>query len=119
MQNIFSHWLQRIGRCFLAGLLAVLPVVLTLAIVAWVAGFIHHYVGPGTPLGEALHSLGVQLGSEGLVAYALGWVVVLVTVFLLGLLVQLGAQRGCRFSALDVEEELRAGRRAWLERWIR
>jgi hypothetical protein len=33
--------------------------------------------------------------------------------------VQLGAQRSCRFSAEDVEEELRASRRAWLERWIR
>jgi hypothetical protein len=31
---------------------------------------------------------------------------------------QLGAQRGCCFSAADVEEEVRASRRAWLERWI-
>jgi hypothetical protein len=33
--------------------------------------------------------------------------------------VQFGATRGCRFSPKDVEEGLRAGRRSWLERWIR
>ncbi len=32
--------------------------------------------------------------------------------------VQLGAERGERFSPGDVEEALRAGRRSWLERWI-
>jgi hypothetical protein len=33
--------------------------------------------------------------------------------------VRLGTQRGCPFAPEDVEEELRAGRRAWLERRIR
>jgi uncharacterized membrane protein len=93
MKNIVSRWMQQIGSCFLAGLLAILPVVLTLAVVAWVAGFIQSSVGPGTPFGEALASLGLRLGSDGWVAYALGWVVVLVTVFLLGVIVQLGAKR--------------------------
>jgi uncharacterized membrane protein len=93
MQNIVSTWLQRIGRCFLAGLLAILPVVLTLAVVAWVAGFLERFVGPDTPFGAVLAFVGLKFGSDGLIAYALGWVVVLVTVFLLGLLVQFGAQR--------------------------
>jgi hypothetical protein len=34
------------------------------------------------------------------------------------LVVQRGEEHGCRFAAADVEEALRAGRRAWLERWI-
>jgi hypothetical protein len=33
--------------------------------------------------------------------------------------VRLGQERGCRFADEDVEEALRAGRRAWLERSIR
>jgi hypothetical protein len=32
--------------------------------------------------------------------------------------VQLGAERGCRMAGADVEDALRAGRRAWLERWL-
>jgi uncharacterized membrane protein len=98
MKRIVSRWLQPIGRCFLAGLLAILPVVLTLAIVAWVAAFIQLYVGPGTPFGEALAALGVRFGTEGLLAYIFGWALVLVTVFLLGLLVQLGAQRFLKWA---------------------
>ena len=31
---------------------------------------------------------------------------------------QLGAARGCRIAAGDVEEAIRAGRRGWLERWV-
>jgi uncharacterized membrane protein len=93
MQKIVSTWLHRLGSCFLAGLLAILPVVLTVAIVAWVAGFIRGYVGPGTLFGGALEALGLKFGSDGTFAYAVGWVVVLGTVFLLGVLVQLGAQR--------------------------
>ena len=34
------------------------------------------------------------------------------------LVVRLGAERGCRMSPLDVDEALREGRRAWLERWV-
>jgi len=37
--------LKRFAGCFLAGLLAVLPAVLTIGIVIWVAGFVHRLVG--------------------------------------------------------------------------
>jgi uncharacterized membrane protein len=93
MSKIISSWLQRIGGCFLAGLLAILPVVLTLAIVIWVANFIQTYLGRNSQFGQVLASLGVRLGSDEVFAYAVGWVVVLLSVFLLGLLVQFGARR--------------------------
>ncbi|GHG75597.1 Nif11-like leader peptide family natural product precursor [Comamonas sp. JC664] len=32
--------------------------------------------------------------------------------------VALGAEHGCHFTAEDVQEALRAARRAWRERWI-
>lgn len=31
---------------------------------------------------------------------------------------RLGAERGCDFSAEDVQEAMRAARRAWRERWV-
>lgn len=34
------------------------------------------------------------------------------------LAVALGAERGCRFTADDVTDALRAARRSWIERWI-
>jgi hypothetical protein len=33
------------------------------------------------------------------------------------LVVALGAERGCQFTADDVTEALRAARRSWAERW--
>lgn len=31
---------------------------------------------------------------------------------------RLGAERGCHFTAEDVQEAMRAARRAWRERWV-
>jgi Nif11 domain len=36
----------------------------------------------------------------------------------IALAVRLGAERGCVFTAAQVEAALREQRRAWLERWI-
>src|SRR5262245_30133891 len=93
MENVIYRLLQRIGSCFLAGLLAILPVVLTVGVVVWVAGFLQRFLGPDTLFGRALVSLGLSLGSDMLVAYVLGWVFVLAAILLLGLVVQLGARR--------------------------
>ena len=58
MKNAMNGVLKRFAGCFLAGLLAVLPAVLTLGIVVWVAGFVHRLIGRGTVVGNALKSLG-------------------------------------------------------------
>jgi uncharacterized membrane protein len=93
MQNVVSRLIRRIGSCFLAGLLAILPVVLTVGVVVWVASFVEGYLGPGTLFGRALTSVGLKVGGDKIVAYAVGWVFVLATIFILGVVVQLGAQR--------------------------
>lgn len=36
----------------------------------------------------------------------------------LALVLRLGAERGFRFAAADVEHAMHAARRAWLERWL-
>ncbi len=35
----------------------------------------------------------------------------------LDLVVRVGGERGCHFTAEDVEAAMRASRRAWIERW--
>ncbi len=85
--------LKRLASVFLAGLLVVLPAVLTIGIVAWVAGFIHGLIGPGTPLGNGLRSLGLHFVTNNAAAYVIGWTFVLAAVFGLGLLVNMGAKR--------------------------
>lgn len=85
--------LRRLARCFLAGLLVILPAVLTIGIVMWVAGFIHSLIGRGTLVGGGLESLGLNLVTNPTAAYVIGWGVVLAAVFGLGLLVEMGAKR--------------------------
>jgi uncharacterized membrane protein len=82
-------------QTFLAGLFTVLPLVITVAIVIWVAGTLDDYLGPGTVLGRLLARVGLQLTNETF-AYAVGWVLVLAGIYVVGLLIELGAQRFLR-----------------------
>ncbi len=81
----------RLLKYFLAGVFAILPLVITVAIVAWVANFLKTILGPDTPFGQAIGRLGYTT-EGGLWAYLLGWVTVLGVVFLLGVAVEMGAK---------------------------
>ncbi len=93
MRSMLSTLLRRTGACFMAGLLAILPLALTVAIVVFVTGFVEKYVGPNTALGQSLESLGLTFAHNRAIAYAIGWVCVLGAIFFLGLIVELGAKR--------------------------
>ncbi len=84
---------RRIVSCFLAGLLVVLPAVLTIGIVVWVAGFVRQLIGPGTLVGNALRSVGLHFVTNEAGAYVIGWLFVLAAIFGLGLLAELGLKR--------------------------
>ena len=92
MSGLVMKNCQRLARSFLAGILAVLPVVITVAIVAWAAGFVRQILGPGTLIGEGLTHVGLRFVTNDTVAYLLGGLLVLVCVLLLGMLVEAGAK---------------------------
>jgi uncharacterized membrane protein len=85
--------LRPLTRCFLAGLFTLLPLVVTVAVVIWVAGFLDRLLGPQTAAGQLLGRVGLNFVSSTAMAYALGWAVVLAAVFGVGVLVELGAKR--------------------------
>lgn len=74
----------------MAGLLAVFPLALTLAVVYWLANFVHNLLGPGSAFGRLLGSIGLQFVTSNVVAYLIGLGVALALIYLLGLLVQAG-----------------------------
>jgi uncharacterized membrane protein len=86
--------LGRILRTFLAGLLALLPIALTLFVTAWVVSLIASYAGPGSFIGRLIsalgRSLGLNLAPSSTVAYLLGLAVILAAIFVLGVLVESG-----------------------------
>lgn len=92
MSWLLNMTFRRAMRIFLAGLLAILPVVITLVVVAWVAGLLRQVLGPNALLGQAIRGLGLAIVSDPRVAYALGALVVLSGVFLVGIAVESGAR---------------------------
>ena len=91
-KTIKAVW-RRIVTLFLAGLLTVMPLVLTVGIIIWVAGFLERFVGPQTFFGVALESVGMKYAENKTAAYAIGFLFVLGTIFVLGLIFELGAKR--------------------------
>jgi uncharacterized membrane protein len=87
--------LKRLVGYFLAGVFAILPLVITVAVVVWVTGFVGQFIGPGTYVGWLLEKLGSRplVGAKGKTAYAIGWVMVLAVIFVLGFLVEAGGKR--------------------------
>jgi uncharacterized membrane protein len=80
-------------RTFVAGLFTVLPVALTVAVIIWVASLVDQFVGPHSAAGKVLISIGLTVVETRIAAYLIGIVIVLATVYVLGLFVEAGLQR--------------------------
>lgn len=93
MKDVVKKPWQRLVKCFLAGVFAVLPLVITILVVAWVTDLLNGLVGPKTFLGNKLSSVGLKFVGDTTVAYIIGWGLVLAGIFLLGILVQAGLKR--------------------------
>jgi uncharacterized membrane protein len=85
--------LRRAAQLFLAGVLTLLPVAITVAIIAWVAGFVRGLVGRDTPVGHFLTIFGLRFVSDDALAYLTGVALVLAVIFAVGVVAAAGARR--------------------------
>ena len=83
---------KSIAATWLAGLLALLPLALTLAVLGWVVSLLNRFAGPGSPVGGFFASLGYNFSDNPTQAWLLGTLVLIVAIYVLGLLVQLGLE---------------------------
>ena len=92
MNALFSGTYRRFIAIFLAGLVAILPFVITISVIIWVANLVKGFFGPNTLLGGWLQSAGMKLvpTASVTIAYAVGGLVVFASIFLLGMLVRSG-----------------------------
>jgi len=95
MTTVLNSLVRRVAACFLAGVFAILPLVITVGVVIWVAGFVGRLTGPGTFLGNQLKALGMEwaAASNETLGYVMGWALVLGIVFVVGVVVEMGAKR--------------------------
>ena len=93
---ISRFWQTSVVGTFLAGLFFLLPVVLTIFIIIWLVRWIKEALGPGTFFGELLLQSGkVLVGREyEVVAFALGLLIAIVGIWILGLFVRTTARKG-------------------------
>jgi uncharacterized membrane protein len=79
--------MQRIMRVFLAGLLALLPLIATIAATIWLVNFAIQYIGPDSMFGSLLTSIGLGLDQKGPAPYLGGLIFMLGIVYIFGLIV--------------------------------
>ena len=91
--TLLHKLLRRAVQLFLAGVLTILPVAITVAIIAWVAGFVRRFAGLDTPVGKFLEAFGLRFVSDDALAYLIGVVLVLAVIFAIGVVAELGARR--------------------------
>lgn len=80
-------FLSVLTRPLLSGVLALLPVGLTVAIVGWLVAFLARMMGPRSNFGTMLKNVGWNIGDSEMGAYVGGMLFALVLIYLLGLLV--------------------------------
>ena len=79
--------MSRMGRIFLTGLLAALPLLLTIFVTAWLLSVINQYLGPSSGFGRLLASLGFGVGTSDLASYLIGLGLIVGAIYALGLVV--------------------------------
>lgn len=81
-------------RTLLTGLLAMLPLAATLILIGWALSLLSTWLGPQSVFGQLLVRLGLGGTGSELLGYALGLLLLLACIYLLGLLTEAGLERG-------------------------
>jgi uncharacterized membrane protein len=85
--------MARIIATLLSGLLILLPVAITIALMAWLGSFISQFVGPGSVFGKMLTAIGLGFSTSPIAAYLIGIVILTTAIYFLGLLVETRMER--------------------------
>ena len=81
-----GNFVESLFRPFVTGVLALLPIALTVVVVVWVADFIARVIGPGSAFGGFIKRIGWNIGPSESGAYLGGALFAILFIYLLGLL---------------------------------
>jgi uncharacterized membrane protein len=85
---------RKLLRLFVTGLVAALPLAATVLVFAWGLGLVWRWLGPSSAIGNLLGSIGFGVTGSEIVGYLIGIALVAAFILLLGVLVELGFERG-------------------------
>lgn len=84
---------KSISRTFITGLIAALPLALTIAVIVWLVEFLRNFMGPESAFGKTLGSFGYHFVTSEITAYLIGVIGTLVIIFFLGVLLEAGLKK--------------------------
>jgi uncharacterized membrane protein len=84
---------SRITRIFIAGLLAIFPIIATALLLVFVGRLAIDWLGPNSEFGQVLVRMGLGVTGSEWIGYLIGLLLVAALIFSLGLLVEKGLQR--------------------------
>jgi uncharacterized membrane protein len=87
---MIKRGLQSIAATWLAGLLVLLPLALTMAVLAWGFTLVSSLLGPSSLAGHIFAALGYPFATNPGLAYLIGTLLLLTGIWLLGLVLRLG-----------------------------
>lgn len=80
--------LRPILTTWLAGLLALLPLFVTVTVIGWVVGLLNQFIGPESIIGQLFAAVGQPFVTNPFMAYLIGTVLLLLALYPLGVAVQ-------------------------------
>ena len=100
MSLVVRLWRNSIATTFLAGLVLLLPVVLTGIIIAWIIDVLKAALGPGSFLGDLIQIGGSSILGPGYdtLAFFLGILIALLGIWFLGIIARSAAQKSIERS---------------------
>ncbi len=100
MNIVIRLWRNNITTTFLAGLVLLLPVVLTVLIIAWIVDMLKAALGPGSFLGSILTTGGTTIIGPGYdtLAFLLGILTAVLGIWFLGVVARSAAQKSIERS---------------------
>lgn len=94
-----KSFLGRVFYPFIAGILIIFPLAITIIVIVWFVNLIAGLLGPESSFGSLLQDIGLNFVSNPITAYLLGLCAGIALIYLLGLLVQAGIKR--RYNAIS------------------
>lgn len=91
--------LSRIFQPFIAGVLIIFPLAITIIVIVWLVNIIVGLLGPESSFGILLREIGLNFVSNPFIAYLIGLCVSIGIIFIMGLIVQVGLKN--RYNAIS------------------
>ncbi|MEK6247807.1 MAG: DUF502 domain-containing protein [Planctomycetales bacterium] len=79
-------WKKGIVSTFMTGFFVLLPFMITLGVIGWAGSLVASWLGPSSSFGRGLHTIGMQFLTDEKLGTLVGWVMVLLGIWLIGLL---------------------------------